>query len=43
MLCEAVIGGKVLPNEWGEEHKSIRAITDCKILFDCLAKDASVP
>ena len=43
LLCEVVIGGRVLPDEWGEEHMPIRAITDCKGLFDCLAKDASVP
>ena len=34
---------KVLPDEWSEEHLPIRVITDCKSLFDCLAKDASVP
>ena len=39
MLCEVVIGGRVLP----EELMPIRAITDCKSLFDCSAKDASVP
>ena len=43
MLCEAVIGRKVLPDEWEEEHLPIRVITDCKSLFDYLAKDASVP
>ena len=43
MLCEVLIGRKVLPGEWGEEHMPIRVITDCKSLFDCLAKDASVP
>ena len=43
MLCEAVIGGRVLPDEWGEKHLPIRVITDCGSLFDCLAKDASVP
>ena len=42
MLCDVVIGGNVLPDEWGEEHMPIQAITDCKSLFDCLAKDASV-
>ena len=43
MLCEVVIGGNVLPDEWREEHMPIRATTDCKSLLDCLAKDASVP
>ena len=43
MLCEVVIGRRVLPDEWTEEHLSIRVITDCKSLFDCLDKDASVP
>ena len=43
MLCEVVIGGRVLPDEWEEEHLPIRVITDCKSLFDYLAKDASVP
>ena len=43
MLCEVVIGWRVLPDEWREEHLPIREITDCKSLFDCLAKDASVP
>ena len=43
MLCEVVIGGIVLLDEWTEEHLPIRVITDCKSLFDCLAKDASVP
>ena len=33
----------MLPHEWKEEHLPIRVITDCKSLFDCLAKDASVP
>ena len=42
-MCEVVIGGHVLLDEWGEAHMPIRAITDCKSLFDCLAKDASVP
>ena len=41
MLCEVVIGGRVLPDEWKEEHMPIRAITDCESLFDCLAKDAA--
>ena len=35
--------GKSFPGEWTEEHLRIRVITDCKSLFDCLAKDASVP
>ena len=39
MLCEIVIGGEVLPNEWKEEHLPVRVITDCKSLFDCLAKE----
>ena len=26
-----------------EEHLPVRVITDCTSLFDCLAKDASVP
>ena len=43
MLCEVVNRGRVLPDEWEEEHLSIRVINDCKSLFDCLAKDASVP
>ena len=43
MLCEVLIGGRVLPDERREEHLPIRVITDCKSLFDCLAKDASVP
>ena len=43
MLCEVVIGANVVPDEWAEEHMPIRAITDCKSLFDCWAKDASVP
>ena len=43
MLHELLIGEKVLPDEWREEHSLIRVITDCKSLFDCLAKDASVP
>ena len=30
-------------DEWREEHLPIRVITECKSLFDCLAKDASVP
>ena len=42
MLCEVVIGGEVLPDEWKGEHLPIRVITDCKSLFDVLAKDASV-
>ena len=41
--CEVVIGGRVLPDEWGEEHLPIRVITECQSLFDCSAKDASVP
>ena len=43
MLCEVVIGRRVFPDEWTEEHLSFRVITDCKSLFDCLDKDASVP
>ena len=43
MLCEVLIGWRVLPDEWREEHLPIRVSTDCKSLFDCLAKDASVP
>ena len=38
-LCEVVIGGEVLPDEWKEEHLPIRVITNCECLFDCLAKD----
>ena len=34
MLCEVVIGRRVLPDEWTEEHLSFRVITDCKSLFD---------
>ena len=34
MLCEVVIGERVLLVEWGEEHLPIRVITDCKSLFD---------
>ena len=29
-----------MPDEWTEEHLPIRVITDCKSLFECLAKDA---
>ena len=43
ILCEAMIGGRGLPEEWRKEHLSIRLVTDCKSVFDCLAKDASVP
>ena len=43
MLCQVVIGRRVLPDERGKEHLPIRVITDCKSLCDCLAKDASVP
>ena len=43
MLCEVLIGARVLPDEWKEEHLPVRVITDCKSLFDCGAKDASVP
>ena len=43
MLCEVLIRGEVLPDKMGEEHMPIRVITDCKSLFGCLAKDASVP
>ena len=43
MLCEVLIEARVLPDEWTEEHLPIRVITDCKRLFDSLAKDASVP
>ena len=43
MICEVLIGGRYLPGEWKEEHLPIRVITDYKSLFDCLAKDASVP
>ena len=43
MLCEVLIGARVSPDEWTEEHLPIRVSTDCKSLFDCLAKDASVP
>ena len=43
MLCEVLKGARVLPDEWTEEHMPTRVITDCKSLFDCLAKDASVP
>ena len=43
MLCEVLIRARVSPDEWTEEHLPIRVITDCKSLFDCLAKDASVP
>ena len=43
MLCELVIGGRVFPDERGEDHMPIRAITDCESLSDCLARDASVP
>ena len=42
MLCEVLIGERVLPDESSEEHLPIGLITDCKSLFDCLAKDASV-
>ena len=42
MLCEVLIGARVLPDEWTEEHLPVRVITNCKSLFDCLAKDASV-
>ena len=30
------------PDEWKEGHLPIRVTTDCKSLFDILAKDASV-
>ena len=43
MLCEAVIGERVLPDGWTEGHLPIRVITDCTSLFGCLAEDASVP
>ena len=43
MLCGVVIGGRVLPDEWTEEHLPIRVFTDRKSLFDFLDKDASVP
>ena len=43
MLCEVLMGATVLPDEWTQEHLPIRVITDCKSLFDCLAKDVSVP
>ena len=43
MLCQEVIGRRVLPDEREEEHLPIRVITDCKSLCDCLAQDASVP
>ena len=43
MLCEVLMGRRGLPDDWTEEHFSIRVITDCESLFDCLAKDASVP
>ena len=43
MLRELLIGERILPDEWREEHSPIRVITDCKSLFDCLAKDASMP
>ena len=43
MLCEVLSGARVLPDEWTEEHLPVRVITDCQSLFDCLAKDASVP
>ena len=42
-LCEVVTGGRVLPDEWTEEHLPIRVFTDRKSLFDFLDKDASVP
>ena len=42
MLCEVVIGGEVLPDQWKGEHLPVRVITDCKSLFDVLARDASV-
>ena len=32
-----------MPDEWEEEHLPIRVSTDCGSLFECLAKDASVP
>ena len=34
MICEVLIGGRILPDEWTEEHLPIRVITDCKSLFD---------
>ena len=43
MLCEVVIGGNILPDEWREEHMPVRAIIVCQSLFDRLARDASVP
>ena len=43
MLCEVLMGARVLPDDWMQEHLPIRVITDCKSLFDCLAKDVSVP
>ena len=43
MICELLIGGRILPDEWRKEHLAFRVITDCKSLFDRLAKDASVP
>ena len=42
-LCEVVTGRRVVPDESTEEHLPVRVITDCKSLFDRLAKDASVP
>ena len=42
MLCEVLIGAEVLPDEWKEQHLPIRVFTECKSLFDVLAKDASV-
>ena len=43
VLCEVPNGARVLPDERTEEHLPIRVITDCKCLFDCLAKNVSVP
>ena len=43
VLCEVVIGGRVLLDEWVEAHLPIRVITESKSLFDCLTKDTSVP
>ena len=42
MLCEVVVGRRVLPDECGEEHLPIRVITECTSLFGCVATDASV-
>ena len=42
-ICEVWHGPQLLPTQWKEEHMELHCMTDCKSLYDHLAKDAKLP